>query len=251
MIKVFMITGMVIISAAGAWAAPTSDIEVALMNKDYELSRKLAEKLLKSTAVHKDRLQAQYYLGLSQLRLEKYAQARSSFQIVMSMAASKDLYDRAAVGMIEALHKPGLYKEALKTVEALLQKSPQSSFLSLIYLKKARIHLKLGEWGMAKEDLLKIINEFPDSLEAPIARNLMEEKEFFSVQVGSFLDKDKAISLMEELKANGQYAYIIETSTADQNKYYRVRVGQTASLSDARTLEAKLAQLGYPTLIYP
>lgn len=237
--------------AVGAQAVPTSDIEVALMNKDYEQARKLAQQLLKSTAVHKDRLQAQYYLGLSQLRLERYVEARSSFQIVMSMASNRDLYDRAAVGMIEALHKPGLYKEALRSVQALLERSPNSSFLSLIYLKKARIHLKLSEWGMAKEALLKIINEFPESLEAPIARDLMEEKEFFSVQVGAFLDKEKAIALTEELKSNGQYAYIIETSTPDQKKYYRVRVGQTASLSDARTLESKLAQLGYPTLIYP
>ena len=123
--------------------------------------------------------------------------------------------------------------------------------MSLIYLKTARIHLKLTQWKEAKEYLQKVINEFPQSLEAPIAQKLMEEKEFFTVQVGSFLDRDKAMQLMEQLKAKGQYAYIVETATSDNKKYYRVRVGQMTSLSNAQSLETKLSHLGYPTLIYP
>jgi tetratricopeptide (TPR) repeat protein len=231
--------------------AATSDIEAALMNKNYEQVRVLAQKVLKESTDAQSRLQAEYYLGLSQLRLGRYTDARSAFQIVMSTAPSQERYDRAALGMIEALYIPGLYKEALRSTEDLLRKSPQSSFLSLIYLKKARIHLKLTQWIEAKENLQKILNEFPDSLEASAARRFLEEKEYFSVQVGSFLDKDKAIHLMDELKANGQYAYIIETTTPDNKKFYRVRVGQMASMSDAQTLEVKLSQLGYPTLIYP
>ena len=87
-------------------------------------------------------------------------------------------------------------------------------------------------------------------MEAPIAQNLLEEKEFFTVQVGSFLDDNKAIQLVEDLKAKGQYVYMVET-TSQGKKFYRVRVGQMTSLSDAQTLEAKLVQSGYPTLIYP
>lgn len=231
--------------------ATTSDIEAALMEKNYEQVKALASDLLKTTSEPNDRIQAEYYLGLSQLRLGQYVDARSAFQIVMSAAESGDLHDRAALGMVEGLYAPGFYKDALRQAEELLRKSPRSSFLSLIYLKIARIHLKLTQWSLAKEYLQKIIKEFPQSLEATTAQNLMEEKEYFAVQVGSFLNKDKAMRLMEQLKAKGQYAYIVETNTVDGKKFYRVRVGQMTYLSEAQTLEGHLSQLGYPTLIYP
>ena len=231
--------------------ASISDIEAAIMDKNYEQARALSSQELKTSLDPKERIQAEYYLGLSQLRLGQYSQARSAFQIVMSATDSSDLYDRAAIGMIEALYVSGFYKEALQEGQKLLKKSPHSSFMSIIYLKMARTYLKLTHWGLAKEYLHKIINEFPQSLEASAARNLMEEKEYFAVQVGSFLDRDKAQNLLEQLKAKGQYVYIVETIANDEKKFYRVRVGQITSLSDAQTLEAKLAQLGYPTLIYP
>jgi tetratricopeptide (TPR) repeat protein len=221
------------------------------MNKNYEQARDLSQELLKNTAVHQNRIQAQYYLGISQVRLGQYVEARSLFQIVMSMAEDQDLHDRAALGMIEALYKPGLYQDALKTTKELLEKNPKSSFLSLIYLKKARIYLKLSQWAKAKEYLQRVIEEFPKSIEAPIAQDLMEEKEHFAVQVGAYLDKEIAIKLTEDLKAKGQYAYIIETVSSENKKFYRVRVGQTTSILDAQTLESKLCKLGYPTLICP
>lgn len=231
--------------------ASISDIEAAIMDKNYELAKELSASQLKASLDPQEKIQLEYYLGLSQLRLGQYSQARSAFQIVMSVTDSKDLYDRAALGMIEALYVPGFYKDALKEAQKLLSKSPNSSFKSIIYLKIARIYLKMTQWSMAKDFLQKIIVEFPSSLEASIAKNLMEEKDFFAVQVGSFLDQEKAQNLLEQLKAKGQYAYILETSSSDGKKFYRVRVGQMASLSDAKTLEAQLAQSGYPTLIYP
>jgi len=232
-------------------AITTADIETAIMNKNYEQASSLAANFLKSSNNSKERLEVEYYLGLSQLRLGQYPGARSAFQIVMASENSSDLYDRAALGMIEALYVPGFYKDALKEEERLFRKSPHSPFLSLMYLKMARTYLKLTQWGIAKEYLQKIIKEFPQSMEAPIAQGLMEEKEYFTVQVGSFMDKDRAIKLTDELKIGGQYAYIVETMSLEGKKFYRVRVGQITSLSDAQTLEAKLAQLGYPTLIYP
>ena len=65
------------------------------------------------------------------------------------------------------------------------------------------------------------------------------------------MGKGRAITLMESLKGGGQYAYIVETTSAGGQKFYRVRVGQMSSLKDAEDLENRLAKLGYPTLIYP
>jgi len=99
--------------------------------------------------------------------------------------------------------------------------------------------------------LNKIITEFPQSPEAPVAKQLLEEKQYFAVQVGSFLDRGRALTLIDDLKGDGQYAYVVETSGADGEKHYRVRVGQMSSLKDAQDLKMRLDKLGYPTLIYP
>ena len=106
-------------------------------------------------------------------------------------------------------------------------------------------------WEDANKFLTKIVSDFPQSPEAPIAKQLLEEKQYFAVQVGSFLDKSRALELIEDLKGSGQYSYVVETTAPDGEVFYRVRVGQMSSLKDAEELKNRLDKLGYPTLIYP
>lgn len=233
------------------YAASLQDIEAAVMNKDYAQARDLAAQVIKDSNDPSERTEAQYYYGLAQLRLGQYAGARASFQNVMDAHPSQDSYDKAALSLIEGFYMDGYYSDALDTANQLLKKSPNSSFLSLIYFKVAGADLKLMRWEDANKYLNKIINEFPESPEAPVARQLLEEKQYFAVQVGSFLDKGRALSLIDDLKGSGQYAYVVETTASDGQKYYRVRVGQMSSLKDAEDLKKNLDKLGYPTLIYP
>ena len=248
--RIIVICAVMIGWASHVYAA-LPDIEAAVMNKDYAQVRELASQVLKDSNDASQRTEAQYYFGLAQLRLGQYADANKAFQVVMDAHPPQDIYDRAALGMTEGFYMAGFYKDSLEAGEHLLKRSPHSSFLSLIYLKIARANLKLMRWEKANEYLNKIINEFPQSPEAPIARQLLEEKQYFAVQVGSFLDKGRAITLIDDLKAGGQYAYVVETTAADGQKFYRVRVGQMSSLKDAEDLKKRLSTLGYPTMIYP
>jgi hypothetical protein len=169
----------------------------------------------------------------------------------MDTHPAQDIYDKAALSLIEGFYMDGFYSDSLDTANQLLKKSPSSAFLSLIYFKIAGADLKLMRWEDANTYLNKIITEFPQSPEAPIAKQLLEEKQYFAVQVGSFLDKGRALTLIDGLKGSGQYAYVVETNGANGQKYYRVRVGQMSSLKDAEDLKVRLDKLGYPTLIYP
>ncbi len=233
-------------------AVAVADIEASLMDKNYEQVRDLSSQLLKETAVVDQRAAASYYLALGQLRLNQYPEARKGFQVVMQMVPQgNELYEKSCLGLMEGLTMSGFYKDAIKTGEDLLRKRPQSSAKSLIYLKLARAHLKLMHWQKANDWLNKIIKEFPDSPEGTLAKQLLEEKEYFTVQVGSFLEQERAITLIDELKSRGQYAYIVETTAPDGHTYYRVRVGKLTALDDAQRLENALSRLGYPTLIYP
>ncbi len=242
-----------VLMAGGSWLACAAmpDIEAAVMNKDYAQARDLASRTIKDSHDPAERTEAQYYYGLAQLRLEQFAQARGAFQSVMGTRPSQDIYDKAALGLTEGFYRNGLYADALNTAEQLLKKNPNSSFLSLIYFKIAGADLKLMRWEDANKYLNKIITEFAQSPERPLARQLLEEKQYFAVQVGSFLDKAKALTLIGDLKGSGQYAYIVETTASDGQKYYRVRVGQMSSLESAEDLKKRLDKLGFPTLIYP
>ncbi|MBF0512041.1 MAG: SPOR domain-containing protein [Candidatus Omnitrophica bacterium] len=231
--------------------AALPEIEAAVMNKDYAHVRELALSVIKNSNNKKQRTEAQYYYGLSQLRLGQYDHSRLAFQSVMDAHPSQDIYDKAALGQIEGYYMAGLYTDAFMAASQLLKNSPYSSFLSLIYLKMAGTDLKLMRWEDASKYLNKIVTEFPQSPEAPLAKQLLEEKQYFAVQVGAFLDKGRAMTLIDELKTSEPYAYIVETSGPDNHKYYRVRVGQMSSLKDAQALKKRLDRLGYPTLIYP
>jgi cell division septation protein DedD len=121
----------------------------------------------------------------------------------------------------------------------------------LITLKVARANLKLARWKKARELLQKIIADYPESFESNIARQLLEEKQYFTVQVGAYADKARAEKMVQELLDKKEYAYVVETRSNDGKTLFRVRVGQLSTLKDARALENKLSGQGYPTLIYP
>ena len=99
--------------------------------------------------------------------------------------------------------------------------------------------------------LSKILQQFPNSVEAQTAKQLLEEKQYFAVQVGAFRERARAEQLVSELKQKEEYAYIVETIDQQNATFYRVRVGQLAILNEAQKLHTKLAKFGYPTQIYP
>ena len=250
MISLLLCAFLIVGGVAPAFAA-MPDIEAAIMNKDYGQARDLASGMIKQSTDPAKRTEAQYYYGLAQLRLNQYGEARSAFQAVMDSHPTQDLYDKAALSLTEAYYMEGLYTDSLDTAKQLLTKSRYSSFLSLIYFKIAGADLKLMRWEEAHEYLNKLLQDFPQSPEAPVAKQLLDEKQYFAVQVGSFLDKARAITVIDQLKSSKEYAYVVESTGTDGQTYYRVRVGQISSLNDAEDLKKRLDKLGYPTLIYP
>ncbi|MFA5087734.1 MAG: tetratricopeptide repeat protein [Candidatus Omnitrophota bacterium] len=235
----------------GAADLRLADIETAIIQEDYHRAQKLAKEYLAKNPNKQKSDEAHYYLGLSLLRLERYAQAREVFEQLIRYHPEKKIRDKVYLGIIDANYMEEQYQKAIETAQELLRVSPSSEFESLIYLKSARSHLKLAQWEKARNYLMRIVNQFPKSMEFHTARQLLEEKQYFAVQVGSFLDQKHAEDLIDGLKQKGEYAYIVETVDKAGRKFYRVRVGQLSQLNDAKQLKGKLTDLGYPTQIYP
>ncbi len=229
-----------------------SDIAAAIIRKDFAKAEVLAKDFIARHPPRERYNKALYYLALSQLNLERYPASRKNFLRLLKSSPESELRDKAYLGLIDAYYLQGQYVSALHQAEKLLHLNPDSDSLSLIYLKLGRANLKLSQWEKAQDYLQRVIDGFPQSLESHLARQLLEEKQYFAVQVGAFIDRERAANLVEELQArHGHYAYIVETVDHTQKKFYRVRVGQLSTLKEAEKLRTRLTKLGYPTRIYP
>jgi len=229
-----------------------AEIETAVLQKDYKLLQQLSQDLLNQSTDETISQQARYYLGISHIELREYDQARAIFgEMIKKKDLPPELKDKAYLGLFDAYYLDEQYTRAKETIHKLLKASPRSEFLSLVYLKAARVNLKLTRWQEAQDYLQKILHQFPESFEAYTAKQLLEEEQYFAVQVGAFMDRHLAESVVFDLKLKNEYAYIVETVDRENLTFYRVRVGQTARLNEARKLEMKLAEQGYPTQIYP
>lgn len=238
--------------------AGLEDIETAILKGEYIHARELAEDVLANQPQNPEAQKAKYYIGLSQLRQAKYNEALESFNKIKNEKLGAQLRERVYLGLFDAYYLLEGYQEADATLQEFLGESAKSrprrgkpEAMSLIYFKLAKANMKLARWGQATGYLEKIVRSFPSSLEVPAAKQLLEEKHYFAVQVGAFMERRLAEALVDELKQKEEYAYIIESVDSQNRKFYRVRVGQLAMLKEAQALKNRLAKSGYPAQVYP
>ena len=249
---VLILTGVLLVGPVVAKAEVNiNDIEAAVIVEDYPKAKSLSEKLIADYPQAAQVNEAKYYLGLSELRLNNFDQARAIFESLVKELPPGALSDKAYLGLIDVANLSEHYEQALEQAKIFLAARPQTPSLSLVYLKMARSNLKLAKWNDAHKFLNKILNEFPQSPEYHTAVQLLEEKRYYAVQVGAFLNRERADRLSRELQDKGEYAYIVETIDAQGNQFYRVRVGKFSQLSQAKDLKQKMSGQGYPTFIYP
>ncbi len=232
-------------------AADFSDVQTAVIQEDYKTALVLAEESVATETDSAKKKEIRYYLALSHLRLNHFAEASLMFENLTKERLDSKLKDKVYLGLFDSYYLAENYNQAYAVAQKHFKRNSKSEFLSLFYLKYARASLKLAKWDEAREYLRKIIEQFPASLEAQTAKQLLEEKQYFAVQVGAFMDQNRSQQMADELKKKGEYAYIVETSDSQNRQFFRVRVGQLASLDEAQELQARLAKLGFPTQIYP
>lgn len=235
----------------GSVNAGLVDIEQAFMEQDFPRAEALSQEGLKAKS-DSNEAEYQFYLGLSQVRLTKYGLATAALKdLVNSSTVSPELRDRAHLALIDAYYLSEQYDKAEHLANQFMVVNGRSNYLSTLYLKLARIKFKQAEWMEARMYLRTIINEYPQSLDVYLANQFLEEKMYFSIQVGSFRDRARAKDLVSQLHAEGRTVYIQEVEDYMGNNFYRVRVGQVSFLDQAKNLEEELKEQGYPTRIYP
>ena len=97
-----------------------------------------------------------------------------------------------------------------------------------------------GETRESSENPFEAAEKSPPALKPPPPEAKEEPPEknpLFTVNVGSFKDKNLATALTTRLKDSGYTALM---SQSEQNNFYRVRVGTFSTIEEARTFAFRL-----------
>ncbi len=216
-------------------------------------------KLIDSKSYQRDEL---YYLkGLSELKTNKFKDARESFEkIITKFQSSRRNFD-AYTGIGDSYFLEGNPKEAIPAYEEIISKFPNNKNISSIYYRLGNCHKKIAS-GKAKEYLDMSRRSSPLSFEARTAMNFdtpsvrtnsttiisTNENNNFSVQAGCFKKRPNAEKLSKKLNSRNYDSYV-ETMKDSSTLLYRVKVGRYNTKDEAKKMSAKLNSLGYNTRV--
>ncbi|MCM8783303.1 MAG: tetratricopeptide repeat protein [Candidatus Omnitrophica bacterium] len=201
----------------------------------------------------RDKLSADFYylLGMSYLQIGDSILARNNFNFLLEKYAQSEWRDYAKLALGDSFFIEHDFTKAAEFYQNFIEKNKKSPLLSLAYFKLAETKRKQGLWEEAKKLYEKIKSVFPHSLEAKLSRDIISNNEFFfTLQVGSFLNKENANKLVEELNAQDFPAYLSGIAKSGQ-VYYRVRVGKFLNRSECENTRKRLIKAGYTPYLYP
>ncbi|MGE4357125.1 MAG: tetratricopeptide repeat protein [Candidatus Omnitrophota bacterium] len=200
-----------------------------------------------------DKLGAEFYylMGMSYLYTGDSIFARNSFNFLLEKYPHSDWSDSAKIALGDCFLMERNFTEAVETYQSFIDKNKKSPLLSLAYFKLAETRRKQGLWDDAKKLHEKIKSLFPNSLEAKLSNDILSNNEFFyTLQVGSFINKENALRVVEDLNSQSIPAYISEFVKLGRI-YYRVRVGRFLDSEECEKMRKKLIGAGYTPYIYP
>jgi tetratricopeptide (TPR) repeat protein len=246
---IFIITLILCLSPVSNASSSVQKMEELFLLSDYSAVVEEGNRILSFEPTSYQRDEVYFYLGLSNIKLGSFAEARKNFELILNNFPASKFTERAKLSLADTYFLEEDYQQANTILEKLKENS-KSDILSSLYYRLAQTNIKLGNWQAAKTYLEKLKNDFPLSFEADLAKNITITDEFFTVQTGSFIDREKAARLRDELKSQGFDSYIVEGPSQGKN-FFRVRVSKLSSLKEAKELEQKLSEKNYPTKIFP
>ncbi len=209
--------------------------DLSFLQGDYRSALKGYEKISERSDL------VQYRIGICDLKLGNYEQAEEEFKKVFSFKEST-LLDDAQFALGETFYGAGNFAEAINAYQQLLEEYPQSPILHLVYFKLAMSHLKVGEEEKALEYFKKLRILYPLSFEAARANKIICQKQgAFSIQLGAFVNLDKAKNLLENFRKKGYSPYLLK-KIQDQPWIYKVRIGNFETAAKAIIFAQRLPE---------
>jgi tetratricopeptide (TPR) repeat protein len=241
---------LLLVTATQSHALNLDKANEYFLKGDYENSITECEKILAQGKRSKDLDELYFLLGLSYMKSGDYLRSYDVFQIIIEEFPASRYKEQTLLGQADIDFLKSDYYVALIKYKQAFKLSTDSELKPAIYLRLVKASLKNGYWQDARLYTEKLKNDYPVSPETFLAKSLLPEDFYFTVQVGAFSKKENANKLRKELIEEG-YAAFIQDTDSRLGKFYRVRVGKLEDFNDAIQLEAELKAIGYPSKIYP
>ena len=224
---------------------------ISFLREEYQQTVRECERLLLGKRLDSNTKAELYYLiGVSYLKQDSFSRAKDSLLRVISRYPQTEFADDAYLSLGDGYLLGNKIDVALKTYRTLLAKYPGSELLHLVYYRLGECYYRNGRWGNARNYLNKVTQKYPLSFEADLAKDLLEEGLYFTVQVGAFVNKGNAQELCNKLIARNYPAYISSLNKRDKT-FYRLRVGKFDSREQAKLTKNRLKKDGFSAQIYP
>ena len=222
--------------------------EQAFLKGHYEEVVNIGNTYTSSRGRSSDELQ--YLTGRALLKLGRLDEARNRFSRIVNDSDNDEFLDKSYMGLADSYYLEKDYKKAKSHYEKIMRYFPDSDEVPTIYYKLGECSSKLNEKEASKGYYDKLLALYPASLGAKLLAG--EESDFVirSVQVGSFSRWSNAKKLNDELNSKG-FDSNIHTAIVGDSRFYRVRVGQYNTLSDAEDMARTLRNRGYSVKICP
>jgi len=220
----------------------------SLVDAQEDYLRGKNESAIEKAQSLRENAESLYFLGIAYIKTGNYPKARYYLNRLTQRFAYSDFYEQGLAKLADTYFLEKQYPDAEKIYKKILREQRFKDVLSVAYLRLAQIASRQGNWD-EKNNYLKLINEqYPNSPESGFAK-MLEEWDYFTIQVGAFSEKNNALSLKKELEAKYQ-SYIVEDKE-DQYPIYKVRVGKFKKRDQTENVAHQLLESGYPARIYP
>ncbi len=250
------------------YALSSSDrAEELFLEGKYALAMTEADKAINADSGKRYEL---YYLkGLSALKLNKFVEARKSFEYVTERYPRSDRALDSYIGIGDTYYLEGNTSGALRSYKAAADIFADDKNIVVVRQRITECLAKPGAKERVKEytetratesvpvaigyakKRKESVNFYPKKKTSVIIEPLVQGEGLksgtgqFSVQVGSFKSRSNASKLVSKLAAR-HYEARVESPVGLSDKLYRVKVGRISSKEEAERLAVKLKLEGYP-----
>lgn len=111
---------------------------------------------------------------MDEFKHRDYAAAMAGFQLFIELHSQSALAANAQYWIGECHYRMGRYREALKSFYDVVSNYPLSPKLAASTLKLGQTYTKLGDPEKARLMFDRVVDQYPDSSEADVARKALE-----------------------------------------------------------------------------
>lgn len=248
--KVLSFMFCALLFGSSVYASDLNKVRENFLSGNYKSAIIEGEKILAGSGSGGELEELYYILGLSYLKDGNYLRAADIFEIILSELKTTRFKAQSRLGLADSNFLRNNFEKAKAAYLELLGGNDAVFLKASIYYRLSQCEAKLGNAIGAKAYIEKLNTEFPDNFETGLENPSQPGDFYYSVQVGSFINKANAESLMRKLQAKG-YAAFVEEGISAGAAIYRVKSGKLFNRNEAVGLEAKLSAEGYPTKICP